>query len=320
MTENNAINKQTEDLTVNKASGDPFVTFQIASVDKWSMGADDDDSDEFKITDGADPSSGNTRLRIDSSGYVYVPSGEFFSQGTNVGGPAQLQAINLDGTNANSSARLTLKTTSGGGSTYSLCDNPAIAGNAWKYGVERATTYFKINNYCNSGLPNMDGTNVWLMRPSGIRTMPLQPAFLAWLTNVEANVTGDGTNYTWGTTGMTEIFDQNADFNAAGTFTAPVTGRYSFISRLRIGGIAAQTQFITQIITSNRAYSYYVGNPGNMKDSGNALTGEISCLADMDAADTALLRTQVCGGAKGISISASTAANQLTAFSGRLEV
>lgn len=65
MAENNAINKQTEDLYINKAAGDPFIKYAIASGDKFSLGVDDSDSDKFKLTDGADPSSGTEIFTVD---------------------------------------------------------------------------------------------------------------------------------------------------------------------------------------------------------------------------------------------------------------
>lgn len=65
MTENNAINKQTEDLHVNKTVGDPFIKYSIASAPKFSIGVDDSDGDKLKITDGADPSSGTEIITSD---------------------------------------------------------------------------------------------------------------------------------------------------------------------------------------------------------------------------------------------------------------
>ncbi len=65
MAENNAINKQTEDLYINKVVGDPFITFAISSSDKFSFGVDDTDSDKLKLTDGSDPSSGTPIITSD---------------------------------------------------------------------------------------------------------------------------------------------------------------------------------------------------------------------------------------------------------------
>jgi len=69
MAENNAINKQAEDLLINKASGDPYVNFQIASTDEFVIGVDDTDSDSFKINQGgASPSAGTNTWIMTSSG------------------------------------------------------------------------------------------------------------------------------------------------------------------------------------------------------------------------------------------------------------
>jgi len=73
MAQNNSINKQTEDLIVDKAAGDPFVNFKIATVDKFTIGVDDTDLDKLKITDGGDPSTGNVWVRLNSVGALNVP-------------------------------------------------------------------------------------------------------------------------------------------------------------------------------------------------------------------------------------------------------
>ena len=57
-------------LEVRRASGDPAITFDIGGVDKFVVGVDDDDSDKFKINDGAlaNPSA----LELDGSGNVEI--------------------------------------------------------------------------------------------------------------------------------------------------------------------------------------------------------------------------------------------------------
>lgn len=89
MTEQNAINKQSEDLLVNKASGDPFVNFQINSVDKYVIGVDDSDSDALKINlAGASPSAGTNAWKMSAAGERIMPVQPAFYANTN-GGAAQ---------------------------------------------------------------------------------------------------------------------------------------------------------------------------------------------------------------------------------------
>ena len=116
--------------------------------------------------------------------------------------------------------------------------------------------------------------------------MAAQPAFLAAAAADGANVTGNYDPHT----GVfdSEIFDQNADFDGTSTFTAPVTGRYriSFLTAYT-QLTSSHTQMATQIVTSNRNYSFYSPNPWAVYDATNALTCmAFSMLTDMDATDT----------------------------------
>jgi len=112
MAENNAINKQTEDLIVNKAAGDPFVNFQIGGTDKYTIGVDDDDSDILKITDGADPSSGETLIEIRGTptyDWEFNCDSLVMERAT-VGATAQLKTGNTDNSNAASHYRHKIST------------------------------------------------------------------------------------------------------------------------------------------------------------------------------------------------------------------
>ena len=127
---------------------------------------------------------------------------------------------------------------------------------------------------------------------TGEITMPLQPAFLA-LSADDADVTGNGTIYYLGTnTAMTEVFDQNSDFNTNGTFTAPVTGRYCFHANVAILSYAGATSLQFMLATSNRSYrlSKFLPDDGASQD---CVSG--SAFADMDASDTARVSVQVSG-------------------------
>jgi len=130
-------------------------------------------------------------------------------------------------------------------------------------------------------------------------TMPAQPAFLGVLSGTDSNVTGNGAAYTVGTnTAFTEIFDQNADFNVNGTFTAPVTGRYMLVVNIQMDNVAAgMTTGVFDIVTSNRTYNVLNLNPLVMIDaSTNDLALESNAIADMDTADTAYCSITISGG------------------------
>jgi len=118
----------------------------------------------------------------------------------------------------------------------------------------------------------------------GILRNTLQPAFLAYLASNDLNVTGNGAAYTLGTnTALTEVFDQNSDFNTNGTFTAPLTGRYPLFTTTKITGCTIATTFNLGFTTSNRSYQYLYTRTASSSDQ----TPALSIFADMDAADTA---------------------------------
>lgn len=151
-------------------------------------------------------------------------------------------------------------------------------------------------------------------------TQPSQPAFLGYLGagNTDADVTGNAGLYQLGTTGnaLTEVFDQNADFTAAGVFTAPVTGRHFLTGNLQFAEAGAGTGAAIWIFTTNRLYTFEDGCETNAAAVGSM---EVSTLADMDAADTANLRGHVTG-LGGNTVDVVGSATLVSYFSGNLVV
>jgi len=102
MAENNAINKQTEDLIINKAAGDPYVNFQIGGVDEFVIGVDDSDADALKLNQGgSSPSGGTTTFSMSASGEMNMPVQPAFlaysaSGQTNVTGNGGVVTIQFD--------------------------------------------------------------------------------------------------------------------------------------------------------------------------------------------------------------------------------
>jgi len=117
-----------------------------------------------------------------------------------------------------------------------------------------------------------------------------QPAFLAFLTNTVSNVTGNGASYT--IIYDTEVFDQGSNFNlGTSTFTAPFTGRYRFTTNVYVTGCTIATNAQLRIVTSNRSYQ----SGFNRAASNSDYFLQCSCLADMEAADTATVTILVNG-------------------------
>ena len=139
---------------------------------------------------------------------------------------------------------------------------------------------------------------------TGEITKPLQPAFLGVVNANDLNVTGDGTIFTLGSgNALTIVFDQNSDFVNTGTFTAPVTGKYTLSGGISSNGLtAAATLGVLRFLTSNRTYTGGYLNVGAVRDSSNRTGLVFSALVDMDAADTATFTFVVTGTSKTIDV------------------
>jgi len=219
----------------------------------------------------------------------------------NIGGSNTLTTTNTDNTSTSSNAALnvTVGGTSGGdpytnyaiGSTISYC-----------LGIDNTDSdSLKLNTIAAALATPSTGTNLWKMTSAGEVTMPLQPAFLATLGTADLNVTGNGATYTLGSgNALTEIFDQNSDFVTTGTFTAPVTGRYSLASNFVMGDITAAMTFQgMNITTSNRTYQFGFQNDGTVQTVAvvpGIISTHGSVLADMDAGDTFTTSIAISGG------------------------
>lgn len=210
--------------------------------------------------------------------------------------------------------------------TPSLTIDPGSAGDSFVQFNINATGEFRI------GVDDTDdsfriaqgsalGTNdTMIIAATGEITKPLQPAFSAYLASSDLNQTGNGAAYVLGTvTALTEIFDQGGDLGATGVFTAPVTGRYHLIFGVLIQEASTGTNTDPRIDTSNRTYRLITFSPSKVDVSG-AFGVRGNVLADMDAADTAIVVAQVSGMAGDTADIFGAATNPSTFFSGFLEV
>jgi hypothetical protein len=151
-------------------------------------------------------------------------------------------------------------------------------------------------------------------------TMPSQPAFLAFNSVQDNDVTGNGAQYT--VVFDTEIFDQNSDYNTGtGTFTAPVTGRYQINWNVGISDLtAAMTSVLMRVPTSNRNYDGPQWNIGTARTASNSGDLNMSFLCDMDAADTATFTIGVYNGGGNTADVQGTDTDPVTWVSGYLAV
>ena len=134
---------------------------------------------------------------------------------------------------------------------------------------------------------------------TGAIIKPLQPSFNAG-TSGQSNVTGDETQAQ--IIFESENIDRNADYNTSnGAFTAPVTGLYLLSANVSGGGFSSHGRMLNHIVTSNRTYIQTAENLANTVTS-TSFGFNVSCLADMDANDTAFLRIRIDGGSKVIDV------------------
>lgn len=190
----------------------------------------------------------------------------------------------------------------------------------WTWGIDNSVTSPTVDPWVLAQGTALGTNNVMSVATSGEINYPLQPAFLAILGSTDANVTGDATEFRIGsTTALTEIFDQNNDFNTNGTFTAPVTGRYNFTSNIRMSSLGAgHTIASSYIVTSNLASGFRTTlNGANIRDSNNNANICSSVLADLDAGDTCTAIITVTNSTKTVGV-AGSATIGVTHFSGFL--
>ena len=158
-----------------------------------------------------------------------------------------------------------------------------------KYGDKNTyLTNFDAGSDIIFNMTNDGGTLAERMRLNhdGIVTMPSQPAFSAIPASTQSNIvpTTALVNVAFGT----EIFDVGANF-ASSTFTAPVAGKYSLNVGVRLQVLdSAAESYQIRIVTSNRSYIWYMEPDYGQDASLHTLGGSV--VADMDAADTALVQ------------------------------
>jgi hypothetical protein len=207
-----------------------------------------------------------------------------------VGGNVGLRVTNTDNTNAASNCAIgaSVGGSSAGDPILTVTTGPTF----FSLGIDNSNG--DVLTITPTASPSI-GTVLWQMTTAGQRTMPVQPAFLAYNSANDLNVTGNGAAATIDFD--TEVFDQGANF-AADTFTSPVTGRYFLSSRaLAITLTAAMTAAAYQIVTSNRTYNSGFCSAAASKDVNGTLTFQNTVLADMDAAETATCLIVIFNGA-----------------------
>lgn len=177
-----------------------------------------------------------------------------------------------------------------GAAAQPICGTCAIAG-----GGTNATSMST-----STGIVKYDGTSLVtsstaLIDSSNRYTNTSQPAFLATNTSLRDNITGDGTTYL--VPFNTEIYDQNSNYDGAGTFTAPVTGRYMFTASIQFSQLdSTVTDAYAFFVGSNRTLVVCRNNIGVIRQGSSRATYGGCVMLDMDAADTCSFNVSVIEG------------------------
>lgn len=211
-----------------------------------------------------------TTQTISNSG----PSATFGS--TNSGNTNTLTVTNSSNT-ATSAANIVA--TVAGATAADPTHQAVISGvTTWTWGADNSDS----DAFVLAASASLGTTNVMRIATTGEINYPLQSAFQGYLGTTATDKTGAGTVYTLGTDALTEVFDQNSDFNTNGTFTAPVTGLYQLTAQMHFIGQTVGTSNTVNLITSNRSYRFVNAKAGNA----NSMAATICMLTDMDSSDT----------------------------------
>lgn len=222
---------------------------------------------------------------ITTTTQVVLLTGPSTTIGSSNSGNTNTLTVTNSSNTASSSANIV--STVGGSTAADPTHQSVVSGvTTWTWGADNSVTSPTADPFVLAQGTALGTNNVMSVATSGEINYPLQPAFLAYQPSDATNATGDGTNYTLGTTvDLTEVYDQNSDFDpTSGVFTAPVTGRYLLGANMQLSGGTAITNYIAYLSSSNRLYQN-----NNISSAASAFTQRsamISALMDMDAADT----------------------------------
>jgi hypothetical protein len=139
---------------------------------------------------------------------------------------------------------------------------------------------------------NIDGSLVI----NGNRKEKNQPSFLAFNSATDTSISTGGVYAD--VEFNSEVFDVGDNF-ASNTFTAPVTGKYFLHTSVSLSEIDIDVSYYAiKLVTSNRNY-YSIFDPHLASDTSVGIPNhlfQITCVADMEAADTAKVQIIQSGG------------------------
>ena len=234
------------------------------------------------------PSSAES-LTVSLNGVIQAPQDSYTVSGSQITFASALTSSDsIDFILAERS--ITLQTPSSGSvNTEQLADSSVTLAKLSATGTKDATTFLRGDNTFATagvdGISSSSSSTALNIDSAGHVTHPLTSAFLVSPTSNSATINAD-TTYT--IIAGTEIIDRNADWNTSnGTFTAPVTGLYHLTISIQVQSYDHNNNYSAVFInTSNRRFTpWFLGGSQFDADGSFYITG--SCIADMDANDTA---------------------------------
>lgn len=215
-------------------------------------------------------------------------------------GYADTTLLTMAGTGNSTISNSTLSSTSastisaGAGTTVNIYNSSVSSSNTNAITGAGTIVYSSVvfpstSNIINTTTQTPVYTNLGKYKASG------QPAFLAYLATTATDKTGAGAVYQLGTDALTEVFDQDNNFNTNGTFTAPVTGKYMLSYQITWLGATAPTNIQAILTTSNRISNNYWTTSAAATLTACSIGRSI--LIDMDANDTATVSISLIGDA-----------------------
>jgi len=292
-TDTNAASTSYVNVETPDTGADSFVHFEITGTKEFSLGIDNSDSDIFKLTDGADPSSGTEFLTLDTAATDLELFVDTIQQTYSVSSPIQLGIFNQDGAAA-ADSRMEISTNGalGGGDPYVNFNRNTI--NDFSLGMDHTTNTLKM---ALNGSPS-GGTEVWNMTISGERTMALQPFVLATVSANQPNVTGAGGLYNMIANNV--VVERGSNYNSGtGVYTIPVDGIYLLHIYYDFSNLTAANTLGTVgwLVNGTPTNLTFLPNPGVVRDANNSLEDVYPLLLPFTAGTTLQPRFVISNGA-----------------------
>jgi len=188
----------------------------------------------------------------------------------------------------------------------SLTVDPGVSGDSYvqhsinttgkfRIGVDDTDDSFRISQGSVLGI-----NDTFVMTDAGERTLPLQPAFSAYVSSTINNVIGGGS---YAIIHDTELFDVGGDYNTStGVFTAPITGKYLFTTVCFVvvntsGGVQLHHKFY--INSSTNHYGIFLPSRGRISTfygTNSSISLSKTLLINLTAADTVATLIESSGG------------------------